>query len=171
MTCERMEALLPAYADHNLPEAEAVGVKAHLEGCASCKEALNWLTSLDAVLKARSSERPSAQHTARMVMSAIRPSRARMVLDAVFSLPVMVSAFLIAMGIVFFIHINKIRVLVSPESPVISSLIHASEQITSSILDLGGGDLYALITIYAGVIGIILLTTSLVAYRFIRDPH
>ena len=56
--CHEMEALLPAYAEHSLPAAEADRVASHLPGCPSCQLQVTQLRALTDDLDAALPEVP-----------------------------------------------------------------------------------------------------------------
>ena len=58
MDCERVEAMLPAFAGHDLGGAEAASVAAHIDSCDRCRESLAAFALLEQTLVARRSEVP-----------------------------------------------------------------------------------------------------------------
>jgi anti-sigma factor RsiW len=57
-TCSHIEALLPAYLEQDLPDADVARVRAHVQTCAACRESLAAFTALEQSLVSRRAEVP-----------------------------------------------------------------------------------------------------------------
>lgn len=66
ITCEQAELLLHAYADGELNSQERAAVQAHLDGCPSCRAALDEIEAMSTLL-AQAAERPSPALRARVL--------------------------------------------------------------------------------------------------------
>lgn len=73
MTCERIEELLPLFAEGDMAGDDRRMVEAHLEGCAACRESLVVYRSIESALVSRRELLPEASRTASAVMARLRP--------------------------------------------------------------------------------------------------
>ena len=72
MDCERIEEMLPALVEHELVPKEASLVRAHVESCSRCSEALQAFTVMERSLATRREEVPPFEA---FLPPALAPSR------------------------------------------------------------------------------------------------
>ncbi len=72
---ERVDALLPAWLDAELPPAEEQEVEQHLQGCPDCRARYEKLADAVALVRSVPRARPTADFTRRVVKRARRNRR------------------------------------------------------------------------------------------------
>lgn len=72
---ERVDALLPAWLDAELPPAEEQQLEAHLQGCPDCRARYERLADAVALVREAPRARPAADFTRRVVQRAKRQRR------------------------------------------------------------------------------------------------
>ncbi len=169
MNCEQIESLLPAYLEADLTPDEMAGVKSHLSGCAGCREALAGFTELDGLLSLRRDEVPPAARTIKAVMPRVGFSRTKRFLDAVYSMPGIISVSFLIIGIVLFIYRRHVETIFTTDFSMSQFFTRLGEAITSGIMALSGGDVWVLTGLYAGVLLLILLGTGSIVFKFVRS--
>jgi hypothetical protein len=171
MNCSQIEILLPAYLEADLSAEEMAGIQSHLAECASCREVLNGFTQLDGLLAERRLEVPPAHRTILAVLSRFGPGRAKQLLDALFSMPGIISQSFLITGIVLFVYRRYIENLLAGEFSIASFLVQLGMAINSILMNLTGGDVLALSGLYVGVLLFILLGTVGIVLKFVRDAR
>lgn len=73
-TCEKVEALLPAFVSEELPADEAANVRTHVESCATCRESLAAFSSLEQSLVTRRHEIPAVASYLPAIAPALAPA-------------------------------------------------------------------------------------------------
>lgn len=167
-SCERIESLLPAYAEGELPTGEKQEVDRHLAGCGACREALADYTLLEEALLRRREAVPSAHIIYKSVLHGLGYSRIRVILNALFSLPGILSVSFFIVGIILWTHRTWTEDLFSRDLQLMQPLSQAAEWLTNGIVQLSGGDVWVLLTAYIGLTAIILLVTGKIVINFIR---
>ena len=111
MNCDRYEHMLPAFLEGDLTREDESVLNAHLSTCASCQESLAEYRELEDVLVARRDEVPSHEQFLQGVfasspapVSAANPAlhRARVIMDAVFSVPGLAAVFSVVIAAMCF---------------------------------------------------------------------
>lgn len=171
MNCEHVEELLGPLAGGELDAATEADVRAHVASCARCRESLAAYEAVESALVLRRGEVPAPGRILDAALRAVRPhrsSRARTVMDAVFS-PASLAAFAFAFaGLASFVYRGAlVRFLSGFSTP--SEWAFAGDHITRALLVFTGGDVWMLTAVYAGLTAIVLLGTGLVGLRFLRS--
>ena len=169
MNCNLVEILLPAYMEEDLSPEEMAGVKSHLLGCAGCREALTGLARLDGLLAMRRGEVPPAGRTIRAVRSGIGPGRTKRALDALFSMPGIISQSFLIIGIVLFVYRRPIEAVFAGDFSMTRFFTRLGDMLVTGLMTLTGGDVWALTGVYAGVLLLILLGTGRIVSKFVRS--
>jgi anti-sigma factor RsiW len=168
MSCERIESLLPAYAERELPPDEMQEVEQHLAGCGACRETLADFDVLEQALLRRKEEVPAVGVMYANVLSGLGFSRARRISNALLSLPGILSISFLLIGAILWIHRDWTEALFSRDLQLIQPLSRASEWLTNGIVQASGGDVWVLLTAYLGLTVIILLVTGKIVMNFVR---
>ncbi len=167
-SCERIEPLLPAYAEGELPSGEMQEVDRHLAGCDACRDALADYTLLEEALLRRREEVPAAHILYKSVLHGLGYSRIRVILNTLFSLPGILSVSFFMVGMILWAHRSWTEALLSRDLQLIQPLSQAAEWLTNGIVRLSGGDVWVLLTAYIGLTAIVLLVTGKIVFNFIR---
>ncbi len=168
MKCEQVEYLLPSYIEKDLPAEKMNAVEAHLSGCSVCRESLAVFMRLEETLIERREDIPPIKNLTTAVLSRIGYHRTRAILRCMFSLPSVASASFAILGIVAFIHNDKLRALFSRDTGIGAKLVHAAQRLTDAIVQFAQGDVWVLMGIYVGLTMLLLLGMSLVVLNFMR---
>jgi predicted anti-sigma-YlaC factor YlaD len=173
MNCEHVENLLPAYTDGDLPDDDKSRIDAHLEGCESCRESLAFFTHLETSLTERRELRPSDSIAAGRIARRITPRKERVFLHALTGMPALVSAALIAIGIVwllarapiqkFFSNVGNLQI--EGFGATLSTVL---AMWTSGIDPAAVGNEWTWAIAYLGVVALILTTGSWMVLRYVR---
>jgi anti-sigma factor RsiW len=169
MNPEEFEELLPAYLDGALNAEQTARVEAWLERSAEAREALEEYRRLEAFLAARRELVPPAAPFARAVFARPYLSRVRAVMSVAFSFPAISSLLLVLFGTTLFIYRGPITAWFNRNAEVPGSESLGLDWVRSALLQFSGADIWTLTAVYVGVTLAILLSTSLMLMRFLRD--
>jgi hypothetical protein len=169
MNREELEELLPAYLAGDLSAENKARVEAYLEESAQARESLEAHRMLESVLQMRREQVPPVDRFTKAVFAGTRLHRARVTMDAVFSFPALTSAMLILFGVVLFLYRHSITAWVNQKASLPDSQSLGFEWVGAAIVQFAGGDMWMLTGIYVAVTVLILLSTSLMLMRFLRD--
>ena len=172
MNCHQIEELLPAYLDGDLDTDETSAVRAHLDACGGCREAMADFQALEETLLARRDIVPSPAQFVRAVFGVSQESRAHVWINRLVSWPGLTAAGCATLAMFTFIYLDTITAFFTRVSTAIKLPQQTSnpfQSLTDVLMQFTGGDLTMLSAVYAGVTIIILLSTSLVTMRFLRN--
>jgi anti-sigma factor RsiW len=168
-SCERIEALLPAFVEGDLAPGEAAAVSAHVESCAACAESLAAFTVLEQSLVSRRTEVPSPAAYLPAVAPVSAPAHSRLIgaFRGLMSLPgvsIMLTMWATLLALSFS---PKIAGGVSRYSSLERWQALADGAV--KLLTRGLGDnVWVMIAAYAMLTIVILGSMGSIAYRFVR---
>jgi len=171
MNCDRIENLLSEFVDGSLSGADEAAVRAHLDGCASCRESLAAYRALEDVLVMRRAEVPPVDAILQGVL-APAPSnlhRARVLMDRLFSLPSLATFACFVLAWAAFTYSAPIAHALNwliNEAPVVSNL---SGWFVASLVTLTRGDMLITVSAYAAVTLLILGSGTWMTLRYVHS--
>lgn len=183
MTCDRIEELLPAFADDDLSKDERLVVESHLGECASCRETLAFLADLEGALVKRRELRPSPHAAADRVMGRVGLATRGWVLRSLIGLPGLVSVLLITIGVLWLQLSNRFMSAdssggrlsgqfessVDGVAQIAAQFVGVIEWLRDSLILLAAGNEWTLLAIYMGLAALVVLSGSWMVVRFSRD--
>jgi anti-sigma factor RsiW len=169
MNPEEFEELLPAYLDGALNAEQTARVDAWLERSAEAREALDAFRRLDAYLETRREQVPPSAPFVRTVFARPYINSVRAVLNVAFSFPAISSLLLVLFGITLFIYRGPITAWFNRNAEVPGSESLGLDWVRNALLQFSGADIWTVTAVYVGVTVAILLSTSLMLMRFLRD--
>lgn len=169
MNYEELEKLLPAYAAGDLSAQDVARVEAFLEESAGARESLDAYRVLESVLEKRSEQIPSVDQFVKAAFASSRIYKLRRTLDTLFSFPALTSAALILFGIVLFVYRQPITSWFKQRASLPDTESLGLDWVAAAIVQVAGGDMWMLTGLYVAVTVLILLSTSLMLMRFIRN--
>ena len=169
MNHDDFEELLPAYLEGALNAEQTARVDSWLERSADARESLGVFRRLDGLLEQRRAQVPPAEGfilavTRRSVLSSVRR-----VMNVAFSFPAISGLLLALFAFTLFVYREQITSWFNRTPEFSGSNSHALEWVRSVLLQFSGTDIWTLTAVYAGLTLIILLSTSLMVMRFLRD--
>jgi anti-sigma factor RsiW len=194
MNCEHCQNLLPAFLDGELSSGDDAALNAHLAGCESCREALAGYRALEDVLVARRDEVPAADGFIRGVFTApaadadapavraavsravspalrtVSPAfhRARVIMDAIFSVPGLAAVFSVIIGAMCFHYRAVISSWINHASASTPSTAGASLWFNQALTTYAG-DMTQVFIVYGVATALIAVTGYWATMRFIRE--
>jgi len=169
MTSEEFEELLPAYLDGELNAEQTARVKAWLARSPEARESLELYREINLHLESRHEQVPPAAPYLRAVYHRSLLSRARDVMTAVFSFPGITGLLLGMFGIALFIYREQITKWFTSKAELPGSSSLGLDWVRSALLQFSGADIWVVTGVYAGLTLAIVLSTSLMLMRFLRD--
>ena len=169
MNRDDFEELLPAYLDGGLNAEQTARVEAWLESSAEARESLEMYRRLDGLLERRREQVPPADGFIQAVARRSVVSRARRIMDAAFSFPAISSLLLAIFGFALFVYREQITAWFNDAQQLPAANSQGLEWIRGVLLQFSGADIWTLTGVYAGLTLLILLSTSLMVMRFLRD--
>lgn len=169
MRFQEFEELLPAYLEGDLSVAEAARVDAFVASSPDARETLEAFRALESALRKRREQIPPVDKFVKTMFVSSRLHKARVFMDAVFSFPALTSAVLTLIGIVLFIYRAPITEWITQKASLPDSKSLGLDWVGNAIVQFTGGDIWMLSALYGAVTVLILLSTSLMLMRFLRD--
>ena len=169
MTSEEYEELLPAFLDGSLNAEQTARVKSWLARSPEARESLELYRVINVQLESRRDQVPSTEPYFRAVYHRSLLRRASSVMTALFSFPGISSLLLGLFGIALFVYRDQITnwFVSKAELPGSSSL--GLDWVRNALLQFSGADIWVVTGVYVGLTVAILLSTSLMVMRFLRD--
>lgn len=169
MQPEEFEELLPAYLDGALNAEQTARVEAWLERSADARESLEAYRQLEGLLETRREQVPPAAPYARAVFARSRLSRVGTVMRVAFSFPAISSLLLVLFGTTLFIYRESITAWFNRNAELPGSDSLGLDWVRNTLLLFSGADIWTVTAVYVGLTVAILLSTSLMLMRFLRD--
>jgi len=169
MNRDDFEELLPAYLDGGLNAEQTARVETWLERSADARESLEMYRRLDGLLEKRREQVPPADVFIQAVTRRSVLSHARRVMDAAFSFPAISSLLLVIFGFTLFVYREPITAWFTRAQQLSGTNSQGLEWVRNVLLQFSGADIWTLTAVYAGLTVAILLSTSLMVMRFLRD--
>jgi anti-sigma factor RsiW len=169
MTSEEFEELLPAYLEGVLTAEQKARVELWLKRSPEARESLESYRQLDSMLESRRDLVPDAAPYFRAVFRRSALSRARDVMDTLFSFPAISSILLALFGVVLFIYRETITAWFNRTSEMPGSSSFGLEWVRNVLLQFSGADIWVVTGVYVGLTLAILLSTGMMVMRFLRD--
>jgi len=169
MTSEEFEELLPAYLDGELNAEQTARVKSWLARSPDARESLESYREINLFLESRSEQVPPAEFYSQAVFNRALLSRARDVMITLFSFPAISSLLLVLFGSALFVYRQQITAWVNGKTELPSSSLLGLDWVRSALLQFSGADMWTITALYVGLTVAILLSTSLMVMRFLRD--
>ncbi len=179
MSCDAFDDLLPLYAEGELGADERKRVDEHVAACASCRESLSFYRELESSLVSRESLRPSPAKAAAAVTARLGLRKRSRTLDAHVGVPALASAGFILLGIVLFVFRGAVarfftdaagRSVGLPGPEFSNDVSRAVEGWTRGVGQIAGlGNEWVLLSVYAGILALVLLTGSWMVLKFVRE--
>jgi hypothetical protein len=121
------------------------------------------------MLELRREQVPPPAPMLRAVLGGSVLSRARVAMDTIFGLPMISSALLILAGIGLYLFRDPITAAFSRTPPVPGADSRQLQWVQTAIQYFTGADVWMLTAVYVGLTVAILLSTTLMLMRFLRD--
>jgi hypothetical protein len=169
MKPEEFEELLPAYLDGALNAEQTARVETWLERSADARESLEAYRRLEGLLETRREQVPPVAPYVRAVFARSNLSRVRAVLSVAFSFPAISSLILVLFGTTLFIYREPITDWFKRNAELPGSDSLGLDWVRSALLLFSGADIWTVTAVYVGLTVAILLSTSLMLMRFLRD--
>lgn len=176
MNCDRCESLLSAFVDGDLSREDAAAVEAHVSGCDGCRESLEAWRALETALVARRDAVPPAGPFLAGVAGVFAPvrervsalHRARVVMDAIFGLPGLVTFFSVVLGVVAWIHRGTVAGWLARGLDA-----HASTGGLTAwfdgLLSTYAADMTQVVVVYGVATALIIVTGAWMTMRYLHD--
>ncbi len=169
MTSEEFEELLPAYLEGELNAEQTARVKAWLARSPEARESLEVYREHNVVLESRREQVPPPAPYFRAVYHRPLLSRARDITTTMFSFPAISSLLLAFFGIALFIYRDQITKWFTSKAELPGSSSLGLDWVRNALLQFSGADMWVVTGLYVGLTVAILLSTSLMVMRFLRD--
>lgn len=169
MRLDEFEELLPAYLDGALTAEQRSRIEAWLDGSEEARQSLEAYRRLESLLEMRREQVPPPDRMLHAVFRGSLLSRVRATMDTVFSFPMISSALLILVGIGVYVLRDPITAWFSRTPPVPGADSRQLQWVQTAIQYFTGADVWTLTAIYVGLTVAILLSTTLMVMRFLRD--
>lgn len=166
---EELEELLPAYLDGALDPARTARVAEWLERSPRARASLEAYRSIDAVLESRRELVPDAASYLRAAFRRPLPSRARDVMVVMFGLPGVTTMLLGLFTVALFLYRDRLAAWFGAAAPVPGAESLGLGWVRDALLAASGVDIWTLTAVYAGVTVLVLVSTSVMLMRFLRD--
>jgi hypothetical protein len=168
--CERVEAMMGDWLDQSLSAGDRRAVSDHLATCASCRESVELASRIESALVARSEEIPAVDAFLPPIAGA--PHRV-MHPQLVRAFRVVMSPAGVAALLVVWIAMLTLRFREPIAAWITSFPTERVETfmlgIQTALLDVSGGNMLTLITIYAALAVFVLASTGAITLRYIRN--
>lgn len=170
MDCERLEELLPAFVEHELTPKEASLVRAHVESCPRCSEALQAFTVLERSLVTRREQIPAFEAFLPAALAPPRwhPSLLLRSLRALTSVPGMAIVLVMWAGFLIARYSDRLTGGVM-EKTTLDRMVAFAKQGIDGIVALAGGDMSTLTAVYGAVAIAVIVSAGALTMRFVRD--
>ena len=170
MDCERIEEMLPAFVEHELVPKEASLVRAHVESCSRCSEALQAFTVMERSLATRREEVPPFEA---FLPPALAPSRwhpnlAVRSLRALTSVPGMAIVLVMWAGFLIARYSDRLTGGVLEKTTLDRMMAFAKRGI-DAIVSAAGGDMTTLTAVYGALAIAVIVSAGALTMRFVRD--
>lgn len=171
MDCERIEAILPAFVEHDLGAEEAAVVATHVESCERCRESLAAFVSLEQTLVARRSEVPPVDGflpELRTATVGVRSGFWVRCLRATTSVPG-VAIVLVMWAVLLVGRFNdRIALGIADHAPA-ERLTAFVEHGLDTMVGVAGGDVWALTAVYGALAIGLIVSAGALTMRLVRD--
>lgn len=167
--CERIEAMLPAFAGRDLGAAEAAAVATHIDSCARCRESLAAFALLEQTLVARRSEVPSVDG----FLPNLKTARARSgfwvrCIRAVTSVPG-VAIVLVMWGVLLLGRFNDRIALAIADHTLAERVTAFAKHGINTMVSVAGGDVWTLTAVYGALAIGLIVSAGALTMRLVRD--
>jgi anti-sigma factor RsiW len=169
MTSEEFEELLPAYLDGELNAEQTARVEAWLARSSEARDSLELYREINLHLQSRHDQVPPPAPYFRAVYQRSLLSRSRDVMTAMFSFPGISSVLLTLFGIALFIYKDQITAWFTSKAELPGSSSLGLDWVRNALLQFSGADIWVVTGLYVGLTIAILLSTSFMVMRFLRD--
>lgn len=171
MNCDRIEELLPGYADGDITAEEKHLIDTHVEHCDACRESLAVFMQLENQLVERRTLRPSATVAAHRVGRRLGFRRSWGWLDSLYSVPGLIAAGLVTFGGVWLLGAPAIKSLVGHGASLGAGARFeiVMDRWIRGIDSLAAASDLTLPIVTAGLTALILLVGSWMVLRFVRE--
>jgi predicted anti-sigma-YlaC factor YlaD len=169
MTNEEFEDLLPAYLDGELNAEQTARVKEWLDRSPDARASLDAFRELNAVLESRREQVPAVAPYVNAVLRKSLLSRARDVTTVLFSFPAITSLFLVLFGVALYIYRERITMWFEGKATLPETGTLGLEWVRRALLQFSGADIWMVTALYVGLTIAVLLSTSLMLMRYLRD--
>lgn len=169
MTSEEFEELLPAYLDGELNAEQTARVKSWLARSQEAREALEVYREMNVVLESRRERVPAVEPYIDAVLHKSFLSSARNVTNTMFSFPGISSLLLVFFGVALFVYRQPITEWFKGMTDLTATSSMGLDWVRDALLQFSGADMWVITGVYVGLTVAILLSTSLMVMRFLRD--
>lgn len=170
MDCERIEEMLPAFVEHELTPKEASLVRAHVDSCPRCSEALQTFTVMEHSLVTRRDQVPPFET---FLPPALAPSRWHpglflRSLRALTSVPGMAIVLVMWAGFLIARYSDRLTGGVMEKTTLDRMMVFARRGI-DAIVAAAGGDMSTLTAVYGALAIAVIVSAGALTMRFVRD--
>jgi len=170
MDCEHIEEQLPAFVEHELSPKEASLVRAHVESCPRCREALQTFVAMEQSLATRRAEVPPFETFLPPALAPSRwhPSIFLRSLRALTSVPGMAIVLVMWGGFLIARYSDRLTGGVM-EKTTIERLTAFAKRGIDAIVGAAGGDMATLTAVYGALAIAVIVSAGALTIRFVRD--
>ncbi len=170
MDCDRIEEMLPAFVEYELAPKDASLVRAHVESCPRCSEALQAFTVMERSLITRRGEVPPFDA---FLPPALAPSRWHpnfflRSLRALTSVPGMAIVLVMWAGFLIARYSDRLTGGVL-EKTTLDRIVAVSKRGIDAIVAAAGGDMSTLTAVYGALAIAVIVSVGALTMRFVRD--
>lgn len=171
MDCERIEAMLPAFVEHDLGAEEAAAVASHIDSCERCRESLAAFVALEQTLVARRSEVPPVGAFLPELLTARARARSGILvrsLRLMTSVPG-VAIVLVMWGVLLVGHFND-RIALGMTDPALAQRLSAfAKHGITAMVGVAGGDVWTLTAAYGALAIGLIVSAGALTMRLVRE--
>jgi anti-sigma factor RsiW len=179
MSCDRFEHMLSAYLEGDLSRDDETAVRAHVESCPSCARVLAEFRALEDTLLARREQVPSPEAFIQGVFTAGRTAepvravspalhRARLIMDAIFSVPGLAAVFMVAIGVMGFAYRDVVSTWIGRTLSLSSSTGTATSWL-ERFLSTYAADMTMVFIVYGVATALIVASGAWMTLRYLHD--
>jgi len=171
MDCQQIEILLPAYIESDLTAGEMASVRAHLDGCRMCQDAVASFQALEVALVTRGEQVPTLDSVlpALIAQASTRRSRALRFFDAAFSLPGIICMALGFLGMLTFFYRDVIAGYLARQFAQPLTWEDVAVRFGALTANTAHVDVLVLTAVYSLVTLLIVASTGYITLRFVRQ--
>lgn len=179
MSCDRYEHMLSPFLEGDLTPEDEAAVRAHVETCEACALALAEYRSLEATLLARRGHVPAPEPFIQGVLAAARAAvparavspalhRARVVMDAIFSVPGLAAVFSVIIGIICYAYRDVVAAWIGGALSATPSAAPATSWL-DRVLSTWAADMTMVFIVYGVATALIVASGAWLTLRYLQD--
>jgi predicted anti-sigma-YlaC factor YlaD len=170
MDCERIEEMLPAFVERELAPKEGASVRAHVESCPRCREALQTFVAMEQSLATRRAEVPPFETFLPPALAPSRwhPSIFLRSLRALTSVPGVAIVLVMWVGFLVARYSDRLTGGMA-EKTTLERMTAFAQRGIDAIVAAGGGDVWTLTAVYGALAIAVIVSAGALTMRLVRD--